>query len=75
MPSRGNRQGKKRFGAMEYQQQLLSRLLEIERAIGVLDAVSLRRLVMEAEEYVLQYEKSSLQVLQLKLLRTRSYRN
>lgn len=50
---------------MEYD-GVLRRLLEIERAIGVLDALSVRRLVMETQEYVLQCEKNVLETLRLK---------
>lgn len=52
---------------MEYR-QILRRLIEIERAIGVLDAFSLRRLVMEAEEDILQWEKESVETFQRKLM-------
>lgn len=57
---------------MEYR-QILRRLIEIERAIGVLDAFSLRRLVMEAEEDILQWEKEALETFQRRLIqRTRT---
>lgn len=45
-------------------------LLEIESSIGVLDVFSLRRLVMETQEYILHSEKSSLEALPLEKTRS-----
>lgn len=37
--------------------EVIRRLIEIERAIGVLDALSIRRMIIEIEDYVLRLEK------------------
>lgn len=42
-------------------QQILRRLTEIERAIGVRDSVSIRKMIMEAEDYILESQRLSLQ--------------
>jgi PHD/YefM family antitoxin component YafN of YafNO toxin-antitoxin module len=43
--------------------QLLNKLTEIERAIGVVDTLSLRRMIVEAQDYILQSQKETLQEL------------
>jgi hypothetical protein len=40
---------------------ILRRLSEIERAIGVLDPFSIRKMIIETQDYVLQYQKESAQ--------------
>ena len=47
--------------------QLLSKLTEIERAIGVVDTLSLRKMIVEAQEYVLQSQKENIQELRKKV--------
>ncbi|HEX8711034.1 MAG TPA: hypothetical protein VF730_04110 [Terracidiphilus sp.] len=42
---------------------MLDRLIEIERAIGVVDSLSLRKMVVEAQEVVLQAQKQAIQDL------------
>lgn len=42
-------------------QQILRRLTEIERAIGVRDSTSIRKMIMEAEDYILESQRLSLQ--------------
>jgi hypothetical protein len=37
--------------------QLLERLIEIERAIGVKEPLAVREMVMEAQEYLLEIQK------------------
>ncbi len=37
--------------------QLLERLIEIERAIGVEEPLAVREMVMEAQEYLLEIQK------------------
>lgn len=44
----------------------MRRLLEIEISIGMLDDFSLRRLVMDTEEYILQSQKSLLNAHRMK---------
>lgn len=39
---------------------VLDRLIEIERAIGVVDSLSLRKMVVEAQEAVLQAQKQAI---------------
>lgn len=46
--------------------QLLTRLTEIERAIGAVDAITLRRMVIETQEYVLQSQKEGVEDLRRK---------
>jgi hypothetical protein len=41
--------------------QLLRRLLEIERAIGICDSLSIRKMIIEAEDYVLQSQKEQVE--------------
>lgn len=43
--------------------QLLTKLTEIERSIGVVDTVSLRRMIIETQDYILQNQKESIQQL------------
>jgi PHD/YefM family antitoxin component YafN of YafNO toxin-antitoxin module len=43
--------------------QLLNKLTEIERAIGVVDTLSLRRMIVEAQDYILQSQKETIQEL------------
>lgn len=50
--------------------QVLRRLHEIERAIGVLDAVSIRRMVIEAEDCVLDLQRELLKASLLRETRT-----
>lgn len=50
--------------------QVLRRLQEIERAIGVLDAVSIRRMIIEAEDCVLDLQKELLKASRLREART-----
>ena len=45
--------------------QVLRRLSEIEQAIGVLDSISVRRMVMEAQDYILQSQKEAAQIVRL----------
>lgn len=37
--------------------KLLNRLSDIEHAIGVVDSISIRRMIVETQEYVLQSQK------------------
>lgn len=46
--------------------QLLNKLTEIERAIGVVDTLSLRRMIVEAQDYILQTQKETIQELRQK---------
>lgn len=39
--------------------QVLCRLSEIERAIGVLDYISLRKMVIETQDYILGSQKET----------------
>lgn len=43
--------------------QILRRLSEIERAIGVLDSISIRKMLMETQDYILQSQKESTQAV------------
>ena len=45
--------------------QLLHRLSEIERAVGVLDLISIRRMVHETQDYILQSQKESAQAVRV----------
>lgn len=45
--------------------QILRRLSEIERAIGVLDSISIRKMLMETQDYILQSQKESTQTARL----------
>ena len=51
------------FSARDFMdvQQILRRLTEIERAIGVRDSLSIRRMIMDAEDYILESQRLSLQ--------------
>lgn len=49
--------------------QLLKKLTEIERAIGVVDTLSLRRMIVEAQDYVLESQKVAVQELRQKSMR------
>jgi hypothetical protein len=40
-------------------QETLRRLAEIERAIGVLDSLSVKRMVIDAQDYILESQKES----------------
>lgn len=42
---------------------VLDRLIEIERAIGVVDSLSLRKMVVEAQEIVLQAQRQTVREL------------
>jgi hypothetical protein len=46
--------------------QLLTKLTEIERAIGVVDSITLRKMVVEAQEFVLQTQKENVEHLRRK---------
>lgn len=41
--------------------EMLRRLHEIERAIGALDSISLRKMIIDAEDFVVQSQKHSVQ--------------
>lgn len=41
--------------------QVLRRLHEIERALGVLDFISIKKLLIETEDYILESQKESVQ--------------
>lgn len=43
--------------------KLMNKLLELERAIGIADAIQLRNLVMDAETALLEMQRSSLTAL------------
>lgn len=45
--------------------QLLHRLSEIERAVGVLDLISIKRMVRETQDYILQSQKESTQAVRV----------
>lgn len=45
--------------------QMLRKLHEIERAIGVLDSLSVRRMVIEAEDCLLELQKESVKASRL----------
>jgi hypothetical protein len=45
--------------------QLLERLIEIERAIGVKEPLAIREMVMEAQEYLLEIQKLSSRQMRL----------
>ena len=50
--------------------QVLHKLTEIERAIGVVDTLSLRRMIIETQDYILQDQKESILQLRQKPPRT-----
>lgn len=41
--------------------QVLRRLSEIERAIGVLDSISIRKMLIDTQDYILLSQKNSLE--------------
>ena len=45
--------------------QVLDRISEIERAVGVLDYVSIKRMLHETQDYILQSQKESIQANRL----------
>lgn len=50
--------------------QVLRRLSEIERAVGVFDSISIRRMLIETQDYILQAQKDAAQSARMKELRT-----
>ncbi|HEV2133303.1 MAG TPA: hypothetical protein VGR47_03495 [Terracidiphilus sp.] len=48
---------------MNCSQVVLTKLTEIERSIGVVDTLSLRRMIIETQDYILQNQKESMQQL------------
>lgn len=46
--------------------QLLTKLTEIERSIGVVDTLTLRRMILEAQDYILRSQEESIQQLRQK---------
>ena len=50
--------------------QVLRRLREIERAIGVLDTVSIRRMIIETEDCVFELQKDVVRTTRLNGTRT-----
>lgn len=46
--------------------QILRRLSEIERAVGVLDSISIRKMVIETQDYILESQKEAAQTARLK---------
>lgn len=42
-------------------QTLLRRLSEIERSIGVIDSLSIRRMVLETQDYILESQRESVE--------------
>lgn len=49
--------------------QVLIKLTEIERAIGVVDSLSLRKMILEAQDFILQSQKQNVEELRLHLPR------
>lgn len=49
-------------GIMKYG-LVLERLLEIERAVGVQDAQTVRRMVIDTEEFILKLQRESIRTL------------
>jgi hypothetical protein len=45
--------------------QVLRRLLEIERAVGVLDSLSIRKMLIETQDYILESQKDSLRTARM----------
>ena len=45
---------------------MLAKLTEIERSIGVVDVLSLRKMILEAQDYILQCQKESIEQLRQK---------
>ena len=50
--------------------QVLAKLAEIERAIGAADSLALRRMVIELQDYIIQSQKESIEVLRQRAGRT-----
>ena len=50
--------------------QVLRRLHEIERAIGVLDPVSIRRMIIDAEDCIFESQKNVVRATRLSDTRT-----
>jgi hypothetical protein len=48
---------------MNCSQVVLTKLTEIERSIGLVDTLSLRRMIIETQDYILQNQKESMQQL------------
>ncbi len=48
---------------MNCSQTVLRKLTEIERSLGVVDTLSLRRMIIETQDYILQNQKESVQQL------------
>lgn len=46
--------------------QVLRRLQEIERAIGVLDSFSIKRMLIDMQDHILESQKESLQTARVK---------
>jgi hypothetical protein len=46
-------------GTAMHSKQLLERLIEIERAIGVEEPLTVREMVMEAQEYLLELQRNA----------------
>ncbi|HEV2324444.1 MAG TPA: hypothetical protein VGS10_10895 [Terracidiphilus sp.] len=44
----------------------MTKLTEIERSIGVVDTLSLRRMILEAQDYILRSQKETIQQLRQK---------
>lgn len=51
---------------MNCAQIVLTRLTEIERSIGLVDTLTLRRMIIETQDYILQNQKESMQQLRQK---------
>ena len=45
--------------------QVLSKLTEIERSIGVVDSLALRRMIVEAQDFILKSQKQNVEELRL----------
>lgn len=48
---------------MNCSQMVLRKLTEIERSLGVVDTLSLRRMIIETQDYILESQKESVQQL------------
>jgi hypothetical protein len=55
-------------------QEILRRLYEIERAVGVLDSLSVRKLVIEVQDFVLESQKESVRMAGLSETQTETSR-
>lgn len=42
--------------------QVLRRLSEVERAVGVADSLAIRKMLIEIQDYILQSQKESVQI-------------